>query len=129
VGWMSGSVAPAELREVEPPVLLDGAQGAGAIEVDVRALGCDVYAAAGQKWMCGPDGTGMLYTSATLREQLAVSRRGYANLADPNAGLAARLRADGRALDALSLSAETLVLAVTAAEVLEQAGWSSVYER
>ena len=36
VGWMSGSLAPAELAEVEVPVLLDGAQGVGAIPVDVQ---------------------------------------------------------------------------------------------
>ena len=36
VGWMSGSLAPAELAEVDVPVLLDGAQGVGAIPVDVR---------------------------------------------------------------------------------------------
>ena len=35
VGWMSGSLAPAELAEVEVPVLLDGAQGVGAVPVDV----------------------------------------------------------------------------------------------
>ncbi len=84
---MSGSLAPAELAEVDVPVLLDGAQGVGAVPVDVHALGCDAYAGAGQKWLCGPDGTGMLYVSPGLRERLAVSRRGYGNLADPNAGL------------------------------------------
>ncbi len=129
VGWMSGVLAPAELREVRPPVLLDGAQGAGAVRVDVRELGCDAYAAAGQKWLCGPDGTGMLYTTPELRARLAVSRRGYANLADPDAGVAAQLRSDGRRLDALSLSAEALAGAVAAAEVLEQAGWEQVHAR
>ncbi|MDQ6811938.1 MAG: aminotransferase class V-fold PLP-dependent enzyme, partial [Actinomycetota bacterium] len=49
VGWKSGSVAPAELAQVDVPVLLDGAQGVGAIPVDVDELGCDVYAGAGQK--------------------------------------------------------------------------------
>ena len=60
VGWMSGLLAPAELADVDVPVLLDGAQGVGAVPVDVGALGCDAYAGAGQKWMCGPDGLGML---------------------------------------------------------------------
>src|SRR5665213_3279328 len=32
VGWMSGSFAPLELAEVEVPVMLDGAQGVGAVE-------------------------------------------------------------------------------------------------
>lgn len=129
VGWMSGLLAPAELAELDVPVLLDGAQGAGAIAVDVHALGCDAYAAAGQKWLCGPDGTGMLFTTPRLRERLAVSRRGYANLADPDAGVAARLHEDARRLDTLSLSAEALSCAVSAAEVLEEAGWETVHAR
>jgi len=48
-------------REFGIPVLIDGAQSAGAISVDVKALGVDFYAIPGQKWLCGPDGTGALY--------------------------------------------------------------------
>ncbi|HYM54080.1 MAG TPA: aminotransferase class V-fold PLP-dependent enzyme [Solirubrobacteraceae bacterium] len=129
VGWMSGSVAPAELSELDVPVLLDGAQGVGAVPVDVHALGCDAYAGAGQKWLCGPDGTGMLYVGPGLRKRLAVSRRGYANLADPNVGLDARLHEDARRFDAPSLNAETVACALAAVGVLESAGWPAVHER
>lgn len=129
VGWMSGRLAPAALAELELPVLLDGAQGVGAIGVDVRALGCDAYAGAGQKWMCGPDGTGMLYVAPALRERLGIERRGYANLAEPSAGLDAPLHEDARALDTMSLSAEAVACALAAAQVLREAGWSSVHER
>jgi hypothetical protein len=45
VSWITGEVAPAELAEVGVPVILDGAQGAGAVETDVQALGCVAYAA------------------------------------------------------------------------------------
>jgi selenocysteine lyase/cysteine desulfurase len=129
VSWMSGRLAPAGLAEVEVPVVLDGAQGVGAIPTDVRALRCAAYAGAGQKWLCGPDGTGMLYVSPQLRERLAVSRRGYANLADPGAGLEAALHEDARRLDTLSLSAETVACALGAFEVLERTGWAAVHER
>jgi selenocysteine lyase/cysteine desulfurase len=129
VGWMSGRLAPAALSHLPVPVLLDGAQGVGAIPVDVHALGCDAYAGAGQKWMCGPDGTGMLYVSAELRARLGIERRGYANLSEPNAGLDAPLHADARALDTMSLSAEALACALAAARVLEDAGLQTVHER
>ena len=129
VGWTSGSLAPVELAEVDVPVLLDGAQGVGAVEVDVRALGCDAYAGAGQKWLCGPDGAGMLYVSPAFRERLAVSRRGYPNLADPAAGLDARVHDDARAFDAPALNAETVACALAAVGVLESAGWATVHER
>jgi L-cysteine/cystine lyase len=129
VGWVSGSLAPAGLAEVEVPVLLDGAQGLGAIDVDVTKLGCDAYAGAGQKWLCGPDGSGSLWTSPELRERLAVSRRGYGNLEEANDGLEAVLHVDGRRFDAPSLSAESLACSLAAAEVLEEFGWPAAWER
>jgi selenocysteine lyase/cysteine desulfurase len=129
VGWVSGLLAPAELAQVDVPVLLDGAQGVGAIPVDVGALGCDAYAGAGQKWMCGPDGTGMLYVSPSLRERLTVPRRGYLNLAKPDAGLDAGLQDDARRFDTMSLSAETIACALASHEVLAAAGWPEVHAR
>ncbi len=129
IGWMSGLLAPQELGRLDVPVLLDGAQGVGAIAVDVTALGCDAYAGAGQKWLCGPDGTGMLYVSASLRARLRIERRGYPNLADPDAGLDAGLHEDARSLDSMSLSAEALACALAAVGVLESAGWRAVHER
>jgi selenocysteine lyase/cysteine desulfurase len=129
VGWVSGSFAPAELAELDVPVLLDGAQGVGAVAVDVGSLRCDAYAGAGQKWLCGPDGTGMLYVSEGLRERVRVRRRGYGNLADPNAGLGAAPHEDARRFDAMSLSAEAVAAALAAVRVLEAAGWPSVHER
>jgi len=129
VGWMSGSYAPAALGELDIPVLLDGAQGIGAVDVDVRALGCDAYAGAGQKWLCGPDGTGMLYLAPAMIGRLSVSRRGYSNLADPGAGIDAKLHDDARRFDTLSLNAETVAAALAAVELLADTGWAAVHER
>jgi L-cysteine/cystine lyase len=122
-------VAPPELAQVDVPVLLDGAQGAGAIAVDVHALACDAYAAAGQKWLCGPDGAGMLYVSPRMRQRLRVPRRGYPNLRDPDAGLGARLHEDARRLDSPALSAEALACALASVNVLESFGWRAVHDR
>jgi L-cysteine/cystine lyase len=129
VSWATGMLAPAELAEVEVPVLLDGAQGIGAVDVDVTALGCDAYAGAGQKWCCGPDGSGSLWVAPAMRERLAVSRRGYGNLQKANDGLAAVVHDDARCFDAPSLSAEALACSLAAAEVLEGFGWEGVWER
>jgi selenocysteine lyase/cysteine desulfurase len=129
VSWMTGRIVPADIAAVDVPVVLDGAQGVGAVAVDVRALGCDAYAGAGQKWLCGPEGTGMLYVAPQLRERLTVSRRGYGTLADPAAGLDAVLHEDGRRFDAFALSAEALATALAAIEVLERTGWRELHER
>jgi L-cysteine/cystine lyase len=129
VSWMSGRLAPPELARLDVPVLLDGAQGVGAVPTDVLALGCAAYAGAGQKWLCGPDGSGMLYVSPALRERLEVPRRGYPNLADPGAGLDAHVHPDARRFDAPALSAETLACALASLRVLGAAGWPAVHER
>lgn len=129
VSWMTGRLAPRALGELDIPVVLDGAQGVGAVPTDVRALGCDAYAGAGQKWLCGPDGTGMLYLTAELRERVRSKRRGYGNLLDPEAGIDARPHEDARRFDTLALSAEALATALAAIEELERAGWAGVHER
>jgi selenocysteine lyase/cysteine desulfurase len=129
VSWVNGERAPAALGELDVPVLLDGAQGVGAVPVDVEALGCDAYAGAGQKWLCGPDGLGMLWVSPALRERLTVSALAYVNLQDPNAGLDARPWPDARVLDAPALPAASLAAALAALEVLEAEGWEQVHAR
>ncbi len=67
VAWTTGAVlnvgaVGALGRERGIPILVDGAQSAGAIPIDVKALDVDFYAIPMQKWLCGPDGTGALYT-------------------------------------------------------------------
>jgi len=51
------------------PVLVDGAQAAPHLTVDVQALDCDFYAFSGHK-MCGPTGIGVLYGRAALLEAM-----------------------------------------------------------
>lgn len=53
-------------RKAGAIAIVDGAQAAGAIAVDVKALGCHVYATSGHKWLLGPKGTGLLYLSDEL---------------------------------------------------------------
>lgn len=129
VSWMTGRIAPEGLSKVDVPVLLDGAQGVGAVRCEVGALRCAAYAGPGQKWLCGPDGIGMLYVSPDLLERIDVKRRGYPNMVDPDAGLNARLHEDARRLDTLALSAETLACALAAWQTLDEFGWEAIYER
>ncbi|MBS0497990.1 MAG: cysteine desulfurase [Proteobacteria bacterium] len=51
------------------PVLIDGAQAAPHIPIDVQALDCDFYAFSAHK-LCGPTGVGILYGKAALLEAM-----------------------------------------------------------
>jgi L-cysteine/cystine lyase len=57
-------------KERGVPFLVDGAQGAGHVAVDVQGLGCDFYTVSGQKWLMGPSGTGALYVNRDYHEKL-----------------------------------------------------------
>jgi cysteine desulfurase/selenocysteine lyase len=50
-------------------VLIDGAQAAAHVRIDVQALDCDFYAFSGHK-VYGPTGVGVLYGKAALLEQM-----------------------------------------------------------
>lgn len=132
VSWITGERAPEDaLRTVgrDVPVIYDGAQGAGAVAVAPEALGCAAYAGAGQKWMCGPVGLGMLWVNPAWRDALTPLAFAYGNLADPAAGLAAEPWPDARAFDTPALSAETAMAGATAAEHLAEVGWEQVFAR
>ena len=51
------------------PVLVDGAQAAPHLKVDVQDLDCDFYVFSGHK-LCGPTGIGALYGKAALLEKM-----------------------------------------------------------
>ncbi len=48
--------------------IVDGAQAAGAIRVNVKEAGCHAYATSGHKWLMGPKGTGLLYLSKEVQD-------------------------------------------------------------
>ncbi len=56
--------------------MLDGAQAAGHVPVDVRGIDCDFYSIPGQKWLLGPDGTGALYIRKELIPQVTSTDAG-----------------------------------------------------
>lgn len=56
-------------HQLDIPVLLDGAQAAPHIKVDVQALDCDFYVFSGHK-LYGPTGIGALYGKAALLEAM-----------------------------------------------------------
>jgi L-cysteine/cystine lyase len=72
VSWLTGNLLPIEeLQEATGlPMLVDGAQSAGAIPVEAERF--DFYTVSGQKWLCGPDSTGALYVREPDRLRVAL---------------------------------------------------------
>jgi L-cysteine/cystine lyase len=88
VSWVSGQVVDSvALTATGVPVLLDAAQGIGAVPIDLDALGCAFYAGSGQKWLCGPEGSGCLYVRRERRDEVTVPWPGYGSLADASQAL------------------------------------------
>jgi L-cysteine/cystine lyase len=70
--WTTGRrLDLARLRRPDgPPLLVDGAQSAGAIPVDLT--GADFYTVSAQKWLCGPDPSGALFVRDPERLRVAL---------------------------------------------------------
>ncbi|MSQ32587.1 MAG: aminotransferase class V-fold PLP-dependent enzyme [Dehalococcoidia bacterium] len=57
-------------------VLVDGAQAAGHLDLDMRVLDADFYCFPGHKWILGPDGIGATYIKKDLIGQIETSKMG-----------------------------------------------------
>lgn len=82
--WDSGRVLPIrqimELCGDKTRVLVDGAQSMGMIPLSVEDLSIDFYAFGGQKWLCGPEGTGGLYIKPEALRELKTTFAGWRGL-------------------------------------------------
>ncbi len=130
VSWVSGRVVDFEsLAAADAPVLLDAAQGIGAVPADVRALGCDYYAASGQKWLCGPEGSGCLFVRPERLDELLVPWPGYSSVADPGRALEFEPAEGTARLDHGFPVPLRSSWALASLEVFAAAGWEWVHAR
>ncbi len=66
ISYTTGAVLPVQeivqmAHSHDVLVTVDAAQSYGQVPLDMHALEVDFYACPGQKWMCGPEGTGVFY--------------------------------------------------------------------
>lgn len=130
VSWVNGQIVDAQaLAATGVPVLLDGAQGLGALPVDVRRLGCAFYAASGQKWLCGPEGSGCLFVSASHLEELLIPWPGYGSLADPHQPLDLEPSAGAPRFDHGFPTGIRSAWTLASLRVLAHPGWDWIHDR
>jgi len=89
VSNVTGTIHPVEefvriAKEANPDclVLIDGSQGPGHMEVDVRRIGCDAYAFSGHKGPLGPQGSGGLFVRREFLERMEPMEIGGGTIAD-----------------------------------------------
>jgi selenocysteine lyase/cysteine desulfurase len=130
VSWATGRVMDtAPLAASDALLVLDGAQGLGAVPVDVRALGCDFYAASGQKWLCGPGGMGYLFANPELVRDLPAPWSGYHAMEWSEQALVPALQPDARRLTTGFPVPHHVEWSHASLDVLEEAGFERVHER
>jgi len=130
VSWATGRLMEMEaLAASDALVVLDGAQGLGAVPVDVGALGCDFYAASGQKWLCGPGGMGYLYARPELVPDLPAPWSGYHAMEWAEHALVPALQPDARRLATGFPVPHHVEWSHASLDVLEEAGIDEVHAR
>jgi L-cysteine/cystine lyase len=130
VSWVGGQVMDvAALRRTGVAILLDAAQGLGAVPVDVHALGCDYYACSGQKWLCGPEGSGCLYVRPERLEELVIPWPGFGSVASSDRALALDPAPGAARLDHGFPPGLRSAWALASLGLFEQAGWTWVHDR
>jgi cysteine desulfurase/selenocysteine lyase len=70
-------------REVDALFCVDIIQGFGALPFDMPAQYVDAASGAGHKWLCAPEGCGILYLSDRARDRVDPTLVGWISVADP----------------------------------------------
>lgn len=116
-------------RERGIPVLIDGAQSAGAIALNLPALGVDFYALPGQKWLCGPDGTGALYVGREALKYVTSTYVGYWSTEDVH-GAEWKLQQNAHRFEVGGRQTAAVAAQATVLNWLEEAvGYQWLFER
>lgn len=137
VSWASGMILP--MREISDLahnvgaiVICDAAQACGMVPSKVYDLGVDVYACSGQKWLCGPDGTGALFVRRDRLPDIWQTYIGYAGVQmgmSNHEGFYVPPMAASRYEAATLYRPSIAALVATLDWIADEIGWDWVYRR
>jgi len=137
VSWSTGVVLP--IRELADAThaagalfICDAAQSGGMVPSDVYALGVDAYACSGQKWLCGPDGTGALFVRKDRLGDIQLSAMGYhsvrAGMSDHEGHFVPPAAASRYEVVTL-YPASLVALSASLRWIADEVGWDWAYQR
>jgi selenocysteine lyase/cysteine desulfurase len=108
--------------------LLDGAQAAGVLPVDVQELGCDFYATNGHKWLCSPKGIGFFYGRKELLDRMEPAYVGAGSTSYDQTRLPRMGLVPGAKRFEYGSRGHALYAGLTAAiDYLEDLGWDAIH--
>ena len=135
VSWSTGCVLPLrELADVTHAagalLICDAAQSCGMVLSRMDELGVDAYACSGQKWLCGPDGTGALFVRRDRLGDIAQTFAGYASFsAHDSEGYFVPATGAARYEAATLYPPSIAALSDTLEWVEQEVSWAWAYER
>ncbi|NEQ24276.1 MAG: aminotransferase class V-fold PLP-dependent enzyme [Microcoleus sp. SIO2G3] len=135
--WNTGQVLPvSEIVEVCRNysassqlirVLVDAAQSAGSLPLNLTELGADFYAFTGHKWLCGPEGIGGLYVRPDALESISPTFSGWRGIVIDEVGKPVGWKPDARRFE-VATSAYPLYAGLRKAIATHQQ-WGTPQER
>lgn len=111
--------------------VVDGIQAIGAVVVDFRRDGLDAVVADGHKWLCAPEGCGLMAVSDRLLERLRPTQLGWKSVMESGRyhPYDFRLRPDAARLEAGSLSFLGVQAMDAAIDLVERVGLPAIEAR
>jgi selenocysteine lyase/cysteine desulfurase len=108
--------------------LIDGAQAAGVVPIDVQALGCDFYVTNGHKWLCSPKGLGFCYGRRELLDRMEPAYVGAGSTSYDQSRLPMMKLLPGAQRFEYGSRGHALYAGLTAAiDYLEDMGWNAIH--
>lgn len=130
--WNTGQILPlAEIVDLchskGIQVLVDAAQSAGSLPLNLTEIGADFYAFTGHKWFCGPAGVGGLYVRPEALETLHPTFIGWRGITMNETGQPTGWKAGGERFE-IATSAYPLYAALESA-IATHESWGTPSER
>ncbi|MDI3327593.1 MAG: aminotransferase class V-fold PLP-dependent enzyme [Alicyclobacillaceae bacterium] len=134
VSYQTGAVLPMEevaawARSRGIWTLVDGAQGVGALPLQLERSGVDFYAMPGQKWLCGPEGCGALYISPGRLDEVRPTLVGWAGLRQMGPWPEIRYHEDARKFEVATTSVPLFRGMLTSLHFGRELGREAIYAR